>query len=124
MLNDRAAAILTFLDGVSLRRPTADHCHLRRTCLGGSASCGASFKGMRKNALGPEGWRKLADDCAGKADAVADGLQALVEQELAALKTAWRRTYRKGSFMRISSRQCSVRERPSLGTDRLLFRLQ
>src|SRR4051812_29608433 len=27
ILNDRAAAILTFLDGVSLRRPTADHCH-------------------------------------------------------------------------------------------------
>jgi len=25
-LNDKPAAILTFLDGVSLRRPTAEHC--------------------------------------------------------------------------------------------------
>jgi homoserine kinase type II len=89
MLNDRAAAILTFLDGVSLRRPTADHCHYAGLALADLHRAGASFAGRRKNALGPEGWRKLADDCASDADTVAEGLQALVEQELVALKAAW-----------------------------------
>src|SRR4051812_36407260 len=64
MLNDRAAAVLTFLDGVSLRRPTADHCHQAGRALADLHRAGAGFTGTRKNALGPEGWRKLADDCA------------------------------------------------------------
>ena len=89
MLNGRAAAILTFLEGVSLRRPTTDHCHRAGLALADLHRAGASFKGARKNALGPEGWRKLADDCAKDADSVSEGVHALVEEELAALQAAW-----------------------------------
>jgi homoserine kinase type II len=88
-LNDRAAAILTFLDGVSLRRPTAEHCQRAGLALAELHRAGADFKSTRKNALGLEGWRKLADDCAKDADTVAEGLRGLVEEELAALKGAW-----------------------------------
>jgi len=89
MLNDRAAAVLTFLDGVSLRRPTAEHCQRAGIALADLHRAGAGFSLTRKNALGPEGWRKLADDCAKDADSVAEGLHAFVEEELTALKAAW-----------------------------------
>ncbi len=88
-LNGRAAAILTFLDGVSLRRPTAEHCQQAGLALAELHEAGADFSGTRANALGPEGWRSLAHDCAAGADAVADGMRALVADELTALGAAW-----------------------------------
>jgi len=89
VLNDRPAAILTFLDGVSLRRPTADHCHRAGSAMAAFHAAGADFDQHRKNSLGPEGWRKLADDCTASADSVVPGLRDLIEQELAVLNTNW-----------------------------------
>jgi homoserine kinase type II len=89
VLNERAAAVLTFLDGVSLRRPMAEHCQQAGLALAELHQAGASFPGGRANALGPKGWRTLADDCVGQADTVADGLRALIEDELATLESAW-----------------------------------
>jgi homoserine kinase type II len=89
VLNGRAAAVLTFLDGVSLRRPTAEHCQQAGLALAELHQAGASFPGRRANALGPKGWRMLADDCTGQADTVADGLRALIEEELTALESDW-----------------------------------
>jgi homoserine kinase type II len=89
ILNGRHAAILTFLDGVSLRRPTPEHCQQAGLALAELHKAGANFTGRRKNALGLQGWRKLADDCVADADSVADGLRALIEEELAALEAAW-----------------------------------
>jgi homoserine kinase type II len=88
-LNGRAAAILTFLDGVSLRRPTAEHCQQAGAALGELHRAGANFSGSRTNALGPQGWRSLANDCLEEADSVADGLRALISEELASLESAW-----------------------------------
>ncbi|HEY4264862.1 MAG TPA: homoserine kinase [Micropepsaceae bacterium] len=89
LLNGRAAAILTFLDGISLRRPTAEHCQQAGLALAELHQAGASFSGRRDNALGPKGWRLLADDCIAQADSVADGLRVLIEEELTALEAAW-----------------------------------
>jgi len=96
LLNGRPAAILTFLDGVSLRRPTAEHCQAAGRALAALHEAGASFKGRRANALGPQGWRTLADDCAQKADTVGDGMRALIEEELASLTAAWPATLPQG----------------------------
>jgi len=89
MLNGRAAAILTFLDGVSLRRPTAEHGQLAGRALAELHEAGATYTGVRANALGPKSWRTLAGDCLAEADAVADGLRALIEDELQILESAW-----------------------------------
>src|SRR6266566_4056076 len=89
ILNGRPAAILTFLDGVSLRSPKTEHCRLTGRVLAELHDAGTEFRGRRANALGPQGWRKLASDCAGGADSVADGLRALIEEELTTLQTAW-----------------------------------
>ena len=89
LLKGRPAAILTFLDGVSLRSPKTEHCRLAGHVLAELHEAGAGFRGKRANALGPQGWRKLASDCAADADLVADGLRALIEEELASLEKTW-----------------------------------
>jgi homoserine kinase type II len=88
-LNGRSAALLTFLDGISLRRPAAEHCQQAGVALAELHQAGASFAGRRANALGPAGWRQLARDCGEEADSVAGGLAALIAEELAALDAAW-----------------------------------
>jgi homoserine kinase type II len=88
-LNDKPAAILTFLDGVSLRRPTAEHCSFAGRALAELHEAGAGFRGKRANALSLDGWRTLAADCKGKSDTIGDGLGSLIDDELATLATAW-----------------------------------
>ena len=68
--------------------PTPEHCQQAGLALAELHEAGASFAG-RANALGPAGWRKLAEDCVAAADSVAEGLRALIEEELAALESAW-----------------------------------
>jgi homoserine kinase type II len=96
MLNGRPAAILSFLEGVSLRRPTPEHCQLAGRALAELHEAGSSFKGSRANALGLRDWRKLAADCIADADTVADGLRALIEDELSQLERAWPRELAEG----------------------------
>jgi homoserine kinase type II len=89
VLNGKPAAILTFLDGVSLRRPAAEHCARAGAALAEMHAAGASFPMRRSNALGHAGWRQLASACAGDADRIADGLKSLIDDELAMQGTAW-----------------------------------
>jgi len=98
MLNERPAAILTFLDGVSLRRPTPDHCHRTGSAMAQFHAAGADFEQHRENTLGPKGWRKLADDCAASADSVVPGLRSLIEEELGVLNSNWPRSLLQGAI--------------------------
>src|SRR5687767_5204522 len=88
-LNGRAASILSFLDGVSLRRPTAEHCARAGRALAGLHEAGASFTASRTNSLGLSGWQKLAADCDPHADGISEGLRALIESEVAILAGSW-----------------------------------
>lgn len=89
VLNGKPAAILTFLDGVSLRRPTVELCTKTGRALAELHAAGTGFTGRRANALGLEGWKALANDCAANADSVADGMRSLIDAELAALEAKW-----------------------------------
>ncbi len=88
-LAGRPAAIITFLEGISVRRPGNTHC----AALGGGLAqfhkAGEGFSIRRENALGPDGWRKLAAQCAARADEVAPGLAALIVEEVAHLAARW-----------------------------------
>lgn len=88
-LNDRQAAILSFLDGVSLRRPLPEHCMAAGAALAELHAAGARFSGKRNNALGLNGWRTLVRDCAADADTIAEKMRATIEEELAFLETNW-----------------------------------
>ena len=88
-LADRPAAMVTFLSGMWVRRPQAEHCAAVGSALARLHLAGADFTIHRRNALTVEGWRPLYEQCNGRADTVAPGLAALIEDELATVDRAW-----------------------------------
>jgi homoserine kinase type II len=88
-LAGRAAAIVTFLDGLWIRRPRAEHCGQVGEALARMHEAGAGFALTRANALSIDGWPALFAAAEARADEVAPGLAAETAAELAALKAAW-----------------------------------
>ena len=87
-LNRRNAAIVTFLTGIALRRPDAAHCAAGAAALAGLHKAGDGFALSRANALGPPGWRPLAEAIHG-ADTIEDGLTALINGSLEEIVSGW-----------------------------------
>ena len=88
-LAGRPAAIITFLEGLWVRRPTVNHCAALGETLAKLHLAGQSFKMKRKNALTVSGWRPLHEAASGGADTIAPGLDAEVSNELGALEASW-----------------------------------
>jgi homoserine kinase type II len=88
-LAGRPAAIVTFLEGMWMRRPSAVHCAAVGGALARLHLAGADFPMRRRNALSVEGWRPLCVSAAPGADSVRPGLRAAIERELAHLESAW-----------------------------------
>ena len=88
-LNGRPAAILTYLDGLSLRRPEARHCAAVGSALAELHDAGRDFPLQRPNALSLKGWHPLAQATIGEADSVQKGLGSLITSSLAALDANW-----------------------------------
>jgi homoserine kinase type II len=80
----RKAALVTFLDGVSVKRPKAEQCGLVGAALARMHLASADFGMYRANALGFRGFRAVYDRFASRADEIAPGLSALIEGELSA----------------------------------------
>jgi homoserine kinase type II len=95
-LGGRSAALLTFLNGLSLRRPEAAHCAAAGAALAALHDAGKDFSIKRPNALGADGWRALAEACVSRADSVQDGLGALIETAHAELLARWPRNLPAG----------------------------
>jgi len=88
-VNGKPAALLTYLDGLSLRRPEAVHCAAAGAACADLHEAGKGFALTRANALGPDGWRPLAAATLAKADSVQDGLRALIEDAQSRLAGEW-----------------------------------
>ncbi len=88
-LAGRPAAMVTFLAGMWVRRPQAEHCAAVGGALARLHLAGTDFTIHRKNALTVDGWRPLYEQCDGRADTVAPGLAAIIEDELAEADRAW-----------------------------------
>jgi homoserine kinase type II len=95
-LAGRPAAIVTFLDGVWIRRPSAAHCGAVGTALAELHLAGADFGMTRRNGLSVEGWRPLYEVAATRADTVASGLRETIATELAKLERDWPRDLPQG----------------------------
>ena len=95
-LAGRPAAIVTFLEGIWLRRPDARHCAALGEALAQMHLAGADFSMKRKNALSVEGWRPLYESCCEHADNVQHGMKATIEKELTALEQCWPRDLPQG----------------------------
>lgn len=88
-LAKRPAAIVTFLDGMWLRRPSATHCAALGSALAKLHLAGADFPMIRKNALSVEGWRSLYERAVAHCDKVQAGLGRAIGEELSHLEKAW-----------------------------------
>lgn len=88
-LAGRPCAIVTFLKGVSVRRPTAEHCGQLGAALARLHLAGAGFDVPRPNALSVAGWRPLFEAAEARADTVTPGLRATIAAELAELEAEW-----------------------------------
>lgn len=88
-INGRPAALVTFLNGLSLRRPEAAHCAAAGEALAQLHEAGTSFELTRPNALGPAGWRALVDKTADGADGIEPGLRALIADTYRDLVNIW-----------------------------------
>ena len=88
-LEGRAAALVTFLDGVDTTTPSIDHC---RKAGAGMAQMHGLAEGMvlrRANALAPPGWPPLLEGVLAGADDVEAGLADLMSDEMDYLASRW-----------------------------------
>jgi homoserine kinase type II len=88
-LAGRPAALITFLEGVWIRRPQPRHCAAVGKALAGLHVAGRGFGLTRANGLGLAGWRPLFARFEARADEIAPGLGATVRQELDHLERHW-----------------------------------
>ena len=92
----RPAAIVTFLDGMWIRRPDPRHCYALGAALARLHLAGADFAQKRRNSLSVEGWRPLYEQAAARADSVQPGIGKIIEDELAYLERHWPRDLPQG----------------------------
>lgn len=92
----RPAAIVTFLDGLWIRRPGVKHCAAVGEALARLHLAGQDFGMTRANALTVGNWRPLYAQADGSADSVQHGLADAITRELDALEKAWPRGLPQG----------------------------
>lgn len=88
-LAERSAILVTFLEGVWLRRPQVVHCAALGRALALVHEGAKDFPMTRENALGLADWRPLYDRFAVRASEIALNLGDVIEKELAYIETAW-----------------------------------
>jgi len=89
VLGGRPAAIVSFLTGLSARRPTIAHCVEAGEGLAWLHAAARDFGGRRDNDLGQVAWAGMAAALRGRADALKPGLAAVVARDLEFLGKAW-----------------------------------
>ena len=88
-LNGRPAALVSFLSGLSVRRPSAEHCREAGGGLARLHAAGRGFPGHRANALGQEAWAGLFEGREDVAESLKSGLASAIRSDLDAVARAW-----------------------------------
>ncbi|MBV8564712.1 MAG: homoserine kinase [Methylobacteriaceae bacterium] len=88
-LAGRPAVIVSFIDGIWVRRPDAGHCAAVGEALALLHRAGADFSMRRDNALSLAGWPPLFHAVEKRADEVMPGLAETIARELAELQRLW-----------------------------------
>ena len=95
-LAGRPAALVTFLDGIWIRRPTAAHCAALGDALAHLHLAGADFTMRRDNALSVGDWRPLYEGCRERVHKVEPNLEKVIGAELEMLERDWPRGLPQG----------------------------
>ncbi len=85
----RPAAIFTFLDGMSIRRPTAHHCAALGAAMANFHQAGMSFDQARDNSFSITGMQQFYDGIDGDISSIDPALDAMLRDELAYLHANW-----------------------------------
>ena len=85
----RPAAIFTFLEGMSVRRPTAHHCAALGEALARFHQTGQNFTGVRENSFTLSGMATFYHAIEGDIASIKNSLPNVIEQELADLQSNW-----------------------------------
>jgi len=85
----RPAAIVTFLDGLWIRRPGPGHCAAVGEALAHLHLAGGDFRMRRENALSLQAWRPLYEQAGPRGDSVKPGLCEEISRELNVLERNW-----------------------------------
>lgn len=88
-LAGRPAALVTFLQGMSVKRPRPEHCEELGKAMAAMHLAGADYELTRKNALDLSGWRPLFNQSADRCDTVHPGLGTEITAELDYLESCW-----------------------------------
>ncbi|KXG87950.1 homoserine kinase [Agrobacterium bohemicum] len=88
-LSQRPAALISFLEGMWLRKPEAKHCREVGKALAAMHLAGEGFELKRPNALSVEGWKVLWDKSEARADEVEAGLQQEIRADIDFLAANW-----------------------------------
>ncbi len=88
-LSDRPAALISFLEGMWLRKPEARHCREVGEALAQMHLSGQDFSLSRPNALSLPGWKTLWEKSEDRADEVEAGLHDEIAAELSTLEDEW-----------------------------------
>ena len=92
----RPAAIVTFLDGLWIRKPTAGHCAAVGEALARLHLAAQDFPVKRANALSVASWRPLFEHAGPRGDSVQPGLCNELVAELDVLERSWPRELPSG----------------------------
>ncbi|HEX5377513.1 MAG TPA: homoserine kinase [Phenylobacterium sp.] len=85
----RPAAIVTFLPGLSVRRPTAAHCREAGEGLARLHLAAQGYPGVRANDLGQDAWAPMFERLGPAADALKPGLAATIRSDLERIAARW-----------------------------------
>jgi homoserine kinase type II len=85
----KPAAIITFVNGLSVRRPTAAHCRQAGEGLAWLHLAAAGFPEGRVNDFGQPFWRGMFAGHEADADGLKPGLAAVIGEDLAELERLW-----------------------------------
>jgi homoserine kinase type II len=88
-LRGKPAALVSFLPGVSVRRPAAQHCREAGAGLARLHLAADGFPGKRPNDLGQPAWRPMFAGHQKDAEDLRPGLAATIDDDLSMLALAW-----------------------------------
>jgi homoserine kinase type II len=88
-LRGKPAAIVSFLTGLSVRRPTPAHCRQAGMGLAWLHEAGRGFAGQRVNDLGHQAWIGLFEPLRPAANALKPGLAKVIEGDLLGVLENW-----------------------------------
>ncbi len=85
----RPAALISFLEGLSVTRPTSKQCHQLGSAMAEMHLAVSDFKLSRKNDLSVEGWAGLTKKCEERAEECKAGLKKTILDEVVYLQENW-----------------------------------